>query len=121
MVRLTQEQKESMAGMRERGLSYGQIALKFGCSPNAVAWHCLRLGADPPNARKLSGEIVGPLVMQRGNHVVRRFTAEDDATLQAMSASGKPLAEIARTLGRKHNSIIGRLMTLARRAERAGA
>jgi hypothetical protein len=50
---------------------------------------------------------------------VRRFTAEEDALLLQMEANGARYCEMCRALGRRHNSIIGRLATLARRDARA--
>jgi hypothetical protein len=105
--------------MRERGLSCRRIGeILGGISPGAIAWHCLRLGADPPKAKPLSAMIRGPMVVTRGNHQVRRFSPEDDAKLLEMAARGAKNAEICRALNRKNNSVAGRLMTLARREER---
>ena len=50
----------------------------------------------------------------RGGHVVRRFTAFEDAEILRLAAEGVSRNRIAKQLGRRHNSIIGRLMTLAR-------
>ena len=108
----------SAARMRERGMTFGQIGKKLGMSPSAVSWHCLRLGADSPNCQHNVARTKGPMEVKRGNHVVRRFTDAEDAELLRREAAGERISEIARALGRRHNSITGRLMTLARRQER---
>ena len=111
-----------IAEMRERGLSYQQIARKFGCSAKAISWHCLRLGADPPKPAplRLNYHLEHP-TMKRGNHVVRAFTPDEDRRLLELEADGRSITEIGRTLGRRWNSVRGRLMTLARRDERLQA
>jgi hypothetical protein len=50
---------------------------------------------------------------------VRKFTPEEDAKITEMELAGFKRAAIARALGRKSNSVLGRQMTLARREERA--
>jgi hypothetical protein len=117
--RLTDADYELMAEMRGRGCSYEQIGRKIGCSSSAVSWHCLRLAIDPPKPRalKLNYHLVAP--MKRGNHIVRPYSPEEDAKIVALERQGKSDTEIGRELGRKANSIRGRLMTLARREERA--
>lgn len=115
--RFSEADYEHMAELRERGLSIGQIARRFDCSQGLVQWQCLRLGADPPNAKPLPDAVSGPLVVRRGDHEVRRFTPEEDAKLLAMEMESLPLA-MARRLRRAPNSVRGRLMTLARREAR---
>ena len=112
--RLTDEQIERAAAMRERGLSFGQIAQRLGVSPGAVSWHCLRLGAERPNAGPLRAPPNEPVVFKRGAHEIRPFTAVEDAQLLELASKGLSRAAIGRALGRKHNSVMGRLMTLAR-------
>lgn len=121
MARLQQDDFNTMVKMRERGLGYALIAKEIGCSIGSVAWHCLRLGAEPPKPAPLWKGIVGPAVVVRNGHELRRFTAQDDETLLSMEAGGATLSEMARALGRRHNSIKGRLMTLARRQARQEA
>ncbi len=119
-VQLPREKIEAAVRMREEtGASYARIARKYGCSPGAIAWHCLKEGADAPNARPLSGEIKGPLVVTRGNHTVRRFTPQEDESIESLLAEGKTTWEIAKAIGRPFNSTRGREMTLARRQRRA--
>lgn len=116
---MTPAQCEKIADMRERGKSYRQIGLAIGLSPGAVSWHCLRQAIEPPNPRPPSSVIVGPLEVKRGDHVVRRFTPEDDALLLALHNQGFGIRTIGKRMGRRDNSVRGRLMCLARRDERA--
>lgn len=113
---------DRITSMREKGMSYQQIANSFGCSAKSISWHCLRLGADPPKPWPLrpNYHLEHPL-MKRGNHIVRAFTPEEDARLLALEAEGNNLTQIGRALGRRWNSVRGRLMTLARRDERAAS
>lgn len=119
--RFTTEQHEGMAEMREAGRSYGQIALAFGCSESTAYWVCLKLGADRPNAKPLQPRALGPEVVQRNGHAVRRYSAEEDVQLLALAAEGKGESEIGRLMGRKPNSVRARLMTLARHEARTEA
>jgi len=115
----TDELTEKAAALREDGLSYTAIAERTGMSPSAVYYHCLKLGADHPTHCDNPAPWTGPMEIKRGNHVLRRFTAEEDKRILKMELEGSPVAEIARALGRKSNSVKGRLMTLARRDARA--
>lgn len=107
------------AAMREAGQSYAYISERLGMSVGSVAWHCLRLGADRPDAKPIPAQWSGPAVMQRSGHVVRRFTADEDAVIQKMALAGEKVADISRRLARPPNSVLGRLMTLARHEARA--
>ena len=109
------------AELREEGLSISKIAARLGMSPGAVHWHCLRLGADLPDVDTRRPVPPQPMVVQRGNHKVRRFTPDEDRRLVEMDLRGIGVSEMARRLGRKHNSVIGRLMTLARNEAREEA
>lgn len=106
------------AVLREEGKSIRAIAERLGMSRGAVYWHCLRLGADSPNVRNNVLVTQGPLVIERGNHRVRRFTPEEDRILIEMDLAGARVSEMARRLNRPHNSGTGRLMTIARHEER---
>jgi len=119
--RFTDAQCEQMAERRESGQSYARIAHAFGCSASNVYWICLKLGADAPNAKPSPSQARGPMVVMRGEHAVRRFTADEDARMLALEAEGKGESEIGKLLGRRANSIRGRLMTLARREARTEA
>ncbi|GEP09876.1 helix-turn-helix domain-containing protein [Methylobacterium gnaphalii] len=119
--RLTEADRERIATMREAGKSCGQIAAAIGCSISAVSWQCLRLGAEPPHPQRLKEVPTVPGSVRRGNHIVRRFTADEDAKLVELEAEGLTTAEISRRLGRPPNSVLGRIMTLARRDARMEA
>lgn len=116
--KIPQDTIDAICQMREAGRSYRQIAMRFGFSPGAVAWICLRDGAEPPNPRPLTQTAPGKPVMQRGGHVVRRFTPQEDAQILQMEADGARMCDIAAALNRRQNSIRGRLMTLARQEAR---
>lgn len=121
--RLSDAQIDEMAALRERGWSCDRIAEHFtkagtAISGSAIYWQCLRVGADVP--RKLRGAHTQPgAPYQRGKHIVRPYTTDDDRRLLELEAAGAKMREIARKLGRAENSIRGRLMTLARRQARA--
>jgi len=116
--RLTEEQVARICELREKGLTIRAIADEIGRSRGAVYWRCLENGVDPPKPAKLRREIIGPAIYNRGGHTVRRFTPEEDARLLEMEAEGLSRTAIARTLKRGRNSVVGRLMTLARHEER---
>lgn len=118
---LTRAQVLEIAELREKGLTYGQIARRFGVSSETVGWHCLKEGAEAPKGGRSWDGIVGPTVMKRGNHEVRRYTPEEDQKLLTLAKAGKNKTEIGRVLGRRNNSINGRLLILARRDARAEA
>src|SRR4051812_18711582 len=49
--KVSAERSREIAELRERGWSYGRIAMKFGLSAGAVHYHCLKQGAVTPNTR----------------------------------------------------------------------
>ncbi|MBY6242807.1 hypothetical protein [Methylosinus sp. Sm6] len=116
--RVTEVDKQTIVELRSQGMSYGKIGAIIGISEKAVGWYCLALAVEPPTPGKSWEGIKGPAVVQRGGHMVRRFTAAEDSALLDLESRGATLAEMARALGRASNSIRGRLMTLARRDER---
>lgn len=59
------------------------------------------------------------MVTVRSGVTVRRFTPEEDALILSRKAEGARNSDIAKELGRKPNSILGRLMTLGIHADRA--
>jgi IS30 family transposase len=122
MSRLSERDVETIVAMRERGASYRAIGHAIGKSKGVVSWHCLRLAVDPPQPAPLRPDyhLLVPVV-RRGNHQVRAFTPAEDARLLELEAQGLGYAAIGRALGRRPNSIKGRLMTLARREERAAS
>lgn len=112
---------ERLAYLREeRGLTYGQISKVMGLSVGALSWQCLRHGIEHPSkVNRLRTPAASTEV--RGGHVVRRYSAEDDAQIQQWVMEGLSNSEIGRRLGRAPNSIANRLMTLARHEARKGA
>ncbi len=114
--RLSAAQIEQIIELREsRGLSYSAIARRIGCSHGSVEYHCLRAGV----VRDSDGPI--PIRPVRDTSRSRAFTEADDARMIAMEAEGARVADIARALGRAHNSVASRLYILARRDERGVA
>ncbi|NIJ07200.1 hypothetical protein FHS31_000796 [Sphingomonas vulcanisoli] len=119
---LSDTQIDEAAALREKGWSLARIAQRFEArglkvSQSAIAWQLLRVGADLPAHRR--GPIPAPRHCMRSGYPVRHFTPEEDAQLLALEAEGRRNGEIAKALGRRENSIRGRLMTLARRQARA--
>lgn len=120
--RLTDAQKLTITELREtEGWSYDRIAKQVGMSSGSVAWYCLKEAIESPNPRQLSDVPVVPVVVRRGGHQVRSFTQDEGVRLLELEATGMRIGAIARTLGRRWNSVRGRLMTLARRDERSVA
>lgn len=114
--KLTDEQIARICEMRERGRSYATIARVVGCSVGAVSWQCLRCGAEPPAAKPFDPP--KPFEYRRGNHTVRGYTPEEDALIIALATQNFPRTVIAKRLGRKPHSVLGRIMTLARQEAR---
>jgi transposase-like protein len=117
--KLTPAQAAEAVALVEEGRTYAHVAKLYGVSVACIRWHCLRQGAPPRG--KLQPPPANPVVMRRGDHQVRLFTAEEDASLLRLEAEGLRTSEIARRLGRKPNSVTGRLATIARHQEHADA
>ncbi len=116
---LTPEQLDRMVTMREKGYGYAVIAQEIGCSVGSISWHCARLGVEHPKSRwPLQRAVQKPYSYHRRNGIVRAFSEEEDVELLRLREDGHTLAEICRRLGRRHNSVMGRLHSLARRAAR---
>ena len=119
---LTQDELDRIVAMREKGYGYAVIGKTIGCSPGAVSWHCARLGVEPPKIQwPLRVLRVGsnlPTTYERKGRTVRLFTPEEDQTLLQMREDGHSITEICKKLDRRSNSVIGRLMALARREAR---
>lgn len=116
---LTDEEKATAFDLRERlGWSHERIARKLQCTAASISWHCLQAGADAPNAKPLDPTIKGPTVSIRNGKPVRRYLPEDDALLLKLAGQKKNPSQIGRIMKRRPNSILGRLMTLARHEER---
>ena len=118
---ITEEQSRQIVDMRvDRSLTAGQIASKLGLSHGAVTWHLLKLGVEKGGVAPKTYKPKPPsfYTYTRNGYPVRGYTPEDDRQLQQLSMQGLKHSEIARQLGRKSNSVRGRLFTLARRDER---
>jgi DNA-binding CsgD family transcriptional regulator len=114
--RLTAEERETIADMREAGKTYREIAGVLGCSEGAIEWTCLKNGIEKPGGAGRTGSS-GKTYERRGR-MVRAFSADEDARLLSLEANGYTPKEIGDELGRRPNSVIARLRTLARRDER---
>jgi DNA-binding CsgD family transcriptional regulator len=120
--RLTDDDMDRIADLRgRRAYSIASIAQELGCSEGAILWHCNRLGIEPPKPElyRYWDGVRGPLVTGRSGHLVRRFTPAEDERLLALAEGGMSRRRIGKMLGRRTNSVIARMSTLARREERA--
>lgn len=103
---------DTIATMREAGSQFQDIAQATGIHRKTCEYHAIRLGAFSPDTilsypRRAKYD--------RAGHAVRGFSASEDQQITAWSMEGMSLSEMGRRLGRKHNSILNRLRTLARR------
>lgn len=119
MTNMTEQQRaDRIAELREAGKTYDEIGAELGgISGSNISWICLKYGIEGPRKSKLGDR--GPMVRKRGNYEVRRFTPEEDTKIIEMSLAGHRAYAIGKAIGRPHNSVLGRQMTLARRDERA--
>lgn len=110
---------DTIADLREqRGWTIKRIADHLGCSQGAVSWQCLINGIEKPGEHKFAPPARPGAVCVRGGHEVKRFTVDEDKRLVALDAEGLSHSEMGRRLGRRPNSVRGRLATLARLEER---
>lgn len=108
-----------LAELREgKGWSYKRIAEAMGKSEGWVSWYCLVHAIEKPGTPARSTVKPGS-VERRGDHLIRRFSEDEDARLLELEAQGLNYSRIARSVGRHRNSVLGRLATLARREARA--
>lgn len=111
-----------IAELRERkGLSYQQIADRLGCSASSISWYCLAHGIEKPGPVATRSRVRPGSIERRNGGEIRRFTPDEDRQLLALDAEGVNYFQIGKRMGRRRNSIHGRLMTLARREERGVA
>lgn len=117
MTTLSEAQRIELTSLREeRGLSYGQLAARFGVTESAAQYHCITAGALTPRRRPACSR--GPrIVACRDGRTIRRFTAEEDARLLDLAAQGHGPKRIARMVGRASSSVRMRLANLALYAE----
>lgn len=121
--KLAEETLDQICAWREEGYSLKWISNQLKCqgislSPSAVGWRCMVLGADlPPSKQRVSTHPPGS-TYQRNGRTMRLYTPAEDAYLLELEAKGHTLTHIGRLLGRSKTSVRGRLVTLARNAER---
>jgi hypothetical protein len=116
--KLTEEQWQDVAARYEAGEKPKALRAAYNISAGLMNWNMLRLGANPPGAKQLTQLAPGPMIVRRGNHVVRHFSGDEDRLIEQLATQGLSDTEIGHRSGRKPNSIRGRLMTLARQAAR---
>ena len=119
LPKMSNEQYDRLVELREqRGWSFGRIGRAVGLPIGRVKWVCLRDGIEPPQPAPRSP--VGPLVISTSSgRRMRRFTPAEDKQLERLRRSGMKPPRIALAMKRQRSSIIARLLTLARWAERA--
>lgn len=116
MARVTPEQAQEMAALRESGWSYDRIGARFGVTSGTVHYQCLRMGAISPRTRPPVRQ--GPPEIVGSNGVKqRRFTPEEDAEIRRRMNAGEKPHHIAKALGRASTSTRVRMMTLALRED----
>ncbi|MGX7926494.1 hypothetical protein ACWPMX_07960 [Tsuneonella sp. HG094] len=121
MSKLTEDQVAQMAELRERGWSHQRIGMKFGVSPGAALYHCLKQGAFSPR-EKPRPVPTRPIAYARGDgRTMRLFTQAEDDQLIDLTSKGVTKIEIARRMGRARTSVAMRLLWLAKRDELADA
>lgn len=121
---LSDPQIEQMIALRERGWSPERIANHFtesgtAISRGSISWQCLIHGADVPAKFRNKPVIENRPPFQRGDHLVKPYSSEDDTLLRVLDMQDFSIAVISKRMGRRPNSIRGRLATLARRDARA--
>lgn len=109
---------EAIADMREAGMPLKAIARATGVHYRTCQYHAGRLGAIAPNSARVPQRHAECI---RSGRVVRPFSEAEDQQITAWSIANVPLIEMGRRLGRKHNSVLMRLRTLARREALAEA
>lgn len=114
-AKLTHDQIDELAELREQGWTDAKLAERFNVSRSAISWQCLVLGIW---GTKGTFRDHGPLIVIRKGREVRRFTPAEDAVLLELAPTTSRKA-IARQLKRNQRSVVARLMTLARREEMA--
>ena len=119
--KLSEGQARQIAELRERGWSYGRLAMKFGASPGAIHYQCLKQGAFTPRTRGKKDVSRQPLIHAKDGRTQRRFTPDEDARIQELSLQGKKISEIVKITGRAPTSVRIRLMTLALHEEMEAA
>lgn len=115
--KLTSDQIDDLIERRERGWSYERLAQRYGVTPGAIHYQCLKHGAVSPHQRRTETPVHPTVHTTRAGKQQRRFTADEDRVLLALEAEGLKVSEIARRLGRPVTSTRVRLMMLALRED----
>lgn len=115
--RLTEEQISDLIERREKGWGHDRLAERYGVTPGAIHYQCLKHGAVSPHQRLRATPTQPGQRVGRDGRVQRLFTADEDARLLALEAEGLTYSEIARRIGRPNTSTRIRLMTLALRED----
>lgn len=116
-----------IAEHREMKLSLPKIAKAikehFGVevSESGIYWQCMVEGIERPDCKPLPQTAPGPRIYKRSGQQVRKFTPAEDKEILARIKRKESKASIGRLLGRPHNSITARLVTLARHDARREA
>lgn len=119
---ITQAQKEEIFTLRsERGWSLKRISEKVGISTGAISWHCLMAGVERYDGRLGYPPSTTGRNYTRNGRQVRAYTPEEDQKIIDLDRQGLSYCAIAKKIGRRHNSVQGRMATLARQEERAMA
>jgi len=116
--KMTEQQLERAISLRHRSWSLADIADDIGLSVGCVAYQLLKAAVEAPKHRQ---SLPSPKIAtgySRCGFAVRRFTVAEDQLLLELEARCATVKEISTALARRHNSIRGRLMTLARREAR---
>lgn len=96
---------------RESGKTYKWIANHYGVSLGCIQYHCYKNFAYR-ECRKTSRRKL-PYYIRNGKQV-KPFTKQEDDLIKKLRIEGMGVCAIGRKLGRPHNSITLRLITLAR-------
>jgi lambda repressor-like predicted transcriptional regulator len=113
---ITQDQIDRIVELREQGKTLGQIERLTGVKQNTADYHLRRLCVFPPGWKHRGATLPCGSYMRNG-YEVKGFTPDDDARLEAMDRAGMRLTDMARELGRSHNTVKARLVALANHAE----
>lgn len=114
---ITPELREKVFELREGGAFLHEIDAALGLQPQTAARLCQKEGVEHPTRRPRFCQPGRP-AYPRGKHLVRPFTAAEDAMIERMRVEGASYAAIGRACipPRGHSAILRRLNTLARRA-----
>lgn len=110
---LSEADKERIHDLSGDGWKAGRIARELRKHPSTVQWFMYRQGLAAPT--------YGRPTYKRGDRVVRPFSPEEDAAIEAMRIDGQPPTAIARQVSqrfgtaRSSHTVACRLVMLAAR------